>query len=147
MTLLSELEIWKKHPTLDWLEVSSFGRFLIESYDIQMPNGGIKHIIPKPTYGWKMSKNNGNYKCYRFVNKKRNFSKYAHTLICETFHGSRASDKSVVMHLDDNPLNNCINNLKWGTQKENLNTESFIKYCKSRVGKENPHIKGKLLNI
>lgn len=46
----------------------------------------------------------------------------------------------IVMHLDDNPLNNRISNLKWGTQKMNIR-DALIKgrfhQCK-RYGKNNP---------
>lgn len=47
------------------------------------------------------------------------------------------------MHLDDNPANNKPENLKWGTQKENMNAPAFISYCKSRTGENSPVIKAR----
>jgi len=45
------------------------------------------------------------------------------------------------MHLDDNAKNNAPDNIRWATQKENLNTESFLAYCRSRIGEHSPRIK------
>lgn len=44
----------------------------------------------------------------------------------------------IVMHLDDNPLNNIVSNLKWGTHKENRYLA--IVNCKlpRLIGKNNP---------
>lgn len=46
-----------------------------------------------------------------------------------------------VLHLDDNPMNNVYTNLKWGTQKENCNTEhhhlTLSESCKKRTGEKN----------
>lgn len=42
-----------------------------------------------------------------------------HHLIALTFHGSRPFPGAVVRHLDDDPLNNHVSNLRWGTLKEN----------------------------
>lgn len=42
-------------------------------------------------------------------------------------------DGAVVLHLDENGLNNKPENLRWGTQKESLNAPGFIEYCKSRT--------------
>lgn len=42
-----------------------------------------------------------------------------HRLIAKTFLDNY-SEKCLVMHLDNNPANNKINNLKCGTQKENM---------------------------
>lgn len=42
-----------------------------------------------------------------------------HYWILLTFHGPRPFAKAVARHLDGNPLNNCSDNLAWGTQKEN----------------------------
>lgn len=69
-----------------------------------------------------------------------------HRIVCEAWHGLAPSPKSVVIHIDENGLNNKPENLKWGTQKENLNMPKFIEYCKGRVGSLSPTIKHKLKN-
>lgn len=51
-------------------------------------------------------------------------------LICEAFHGP--SNGLYCLHIDENSRNNMPSNLKWGTQKENLNAPGFIEYCKRR---------------
>jgi hypothetical protein len=70
-----------------------------------------------------------------------------HRLVCEAFHGPQPQDKPVVIHIDEDATNNRQENLRWGTQKENLNSPKFIAYCKSRTGKNNPAYKGKLKKI
>jgi hypothetical protein len=47
------------------------------------------------------------------------------------------------MHLDENAANNRADNLRWGTQKENLNAPGFLNYCRSRTGDDSPIIKGR----
>jgi hypothetical protein len=64
-------------------------------------------------------------------------------LIAEAFHGPPPFDDAVVMHLDENAVNNRPENLKWGTQKENLNAEGFLAYCHGRLGEDSPTIKGR----
>ena len=39
-------------------------------------------------------------------------------LVAEAFIGPRPSG-AVIMHLDDDPYNNAVNNLRWGTQRDN----------------------------
>lgn len=136
-------EIWVRSPSIPFLSVSSWGRFLIDPYEIGMPKGGIKKIETKPTLG-VVQKCAGDYKRYLFINKKSQVRKKAHQLIAEAFLGPKPDEKSVVLHLDDNPLNNRVDNLKWGTQKENLNSESFIAYCKSRTGINSTRHKSKM---
>lgn len=41
------------------------------------------------------------------------------------------------MHLDDNPLNNKVSNLKWGTQKDNVR-DAISKGRLKVSGKDNP---------
>lgn len=42
-----------------------------------------------------------------------------HRLVIENFVGPQPFEKAVTRHLDGNPANNSVENLKWGTQKEN----------------------------
>lgn len=65
-----------------------------------------------------------------------------HRLVCEAFHGPAPFERAVVIHIDENALNNRSENLRWGTQKENLNMPKFVEYCKSRTGENSPAIKG-----
>lgn len=55
-----------------------------------------------------------------------------HQLVCEAFHGPKPFDGAVVIHLDENALNNRPENLKWGTQKENLNMPKHRHYLRTR---------------
>lgn len=57
-----------------------------------------------------------------------------HQAVCEAFHGPRPFDGAVVIHLDENGLNNRPENLRWGTQKENLNMPKVKAYHRSRKG-------------
>lgn len=67
-----------------------------------------------------------------------------HRLVCEAFHGPAPKGMEIVIHIDEDATNNKADNLKWGTQKENLNMPKFIEYCKSRTGENSPGTKGKL---
>jgi HNH endonuclease len=66
-----------------------------------------------------------------------------HRLVAEAFLGPPPFDGAVVMHIDENAANNRPSNLRWGSQKENLNAAGFIEYCKSRTGVNSPIVKGR----
>lgn len=111
-----------------------------------MPHGGWRKYTPAPTYGNKRKAcKTARHEYYGFFNKERGNLKI-HRLVCEAFHGPAPFPKAVVIHLDENALNNRPENLKWGTQKENLNMPKFIAYCKSRTGENSPGIKGRAKN-
>lgn len=78
---------------------------------------------------------------YGIVYRRKNYK--VHRLVCEAFHGPAPEGKNIVIHLDEDALNNRPENLKWGTQKENLNMPKFIEYCKGRTGESSPGIKGR----
>lgn len=46
------------------------------------------------------------------------------------------------MHINEDPLDNRPENLRWGTQKENLNAPGFIEYakrvCRTKMRGESP---------
>lgn len=111
-----------------------------------MPYGGWRTYMPAPTYGHKRkASKTARHEYYGLFHKERGNLKI-HRLICEAFHGPAPFPKAVVIHLDEDALNNRPENLKWGTQKENLNMPKFIAYCKSRTGENSPTTKGKAKN-
>lgn len=60
-----------------------------------------------------------------------------HQLVCEAFHGPKPFPEAVVIHLDENAHNNRPGNLKWGTQKENLNMPKFKAWLRSEARNDN----------
>ena len=62
-------------------------------------------------------------------------NKAIHRLVAETFlENDDPENKTVVMHLDNDTMNNHVSNLKWGTQSENLQQAV-------RDGRKNPPLK------
>jgi len=132
-----ESEIWRLIPSLPSCLVSSEGRIMVIPYEKEMPHGGTRQYGGYPHFGvWSKEDQ-------RYVLVYKNKTYRVGRLICEAFHGPAPTTKSVAMHLDENPRNNKSHNLKWGTQKENLNAPGFIRYCCGRTGENNPYIKGR----
>jgi len=67
-----------------------------------------------------------------FDEEKRQRPRKVHQLVREAFHGPKPFPNAVVIHVDESALNNQPENLKWGTQKENLNAPGFIAFCRER---------------
>ena len=61
----------------------------------------------------------GGYYQIHLYNDGRKRSLMSHILVAEHFLPNPGRHE-VVMHLDDDPSNNDVSNLKWGTQKENI---------------------------
>jgi hypothetical protein len=132
-------EAWKPVPTCSGLLASNFGRLMVVPFFSPLPNGGYRTYGGVPLYGtWNKTDER-----YQYLHKGRIFK--VARLVCEAFHGAPTIEKNVCMHLDENSRNNRADNLRWGTQKENLNFPGFIKYCQSRTGENSPSIKGKRL--
>jgi hypothetical protein len=138
-----EKETWKPIPSQPGMMASSWGRVLLPEGIAQTPKGGWRTYTPLPTYGCKRrASKTARHEYYGFFHRKRGNLKI-HRLVCEAFYGPPPFPRAVVIHLDEDALNNRPENLKWGTQKENLNMPKFIAYCKSRTGENSPAIKGK----
>lgn len=136
-------EIWKPVLSKPGLMVSSYGRIKLPESIGVMPNGGIRVYKTKPIYGVVMRSNSTAKHSYMGIVSRKFGTMKIHRLVCEAFHGPPPTKNSVVIHIDENAHNNNANNLRWGTQKENLNCPGFIQYCKSRVGDKNPNVKGR----
>jgi hypothetical protein len=136
------IEYWKPVPSKPGLMASSFGRVKLPDSVAKMPNGGTRKYQPKPTFGTKTKASKIARHEYMGLASWKFGNMKIHRLVCEAFHGPVPFERAVVLHLDENALNNKPENLQWGTQKENLNMPNFIKYCKSRTGENSPSIKG-----
>jgi hypothetical protein len=128
-------EIWKPVPRYPGLLASSEGRLLLQPRYTPMNHGGYRAYLPKPFVGVKRKAQKAaaheyyGFWCREYGNVK------VHQAVCEAFHGPKPFDRAVVIHKDENALNNKPENLKWGTQKENLNAPGFKAYCRSDARK------------
>ena len=136
-------EIWKPVPSKPGVLASSWGRIKLPSRQAMMPNGSMRWYHPKPIYGSKCRASKNARHVYMNVSTRFFGNMKIHKLVCEAFHGPAPEGKPVVLHLDEDATNNRPENLRWGTQKENLNMPGFIDYCKRRTGENSPFIKGR----
>lgn len=127
-------EVWRQIPSLLEYEASSLGRVRRVPYEAPLPHGGTRTYGGVPHY-WQEAKGRR-----IFVFKGRSYK--VHRVVCEAFHGPAPFEGAVVMHLDEDSNNNRPENLKWGTQKENLNAPGFLDYCRARTGENSPGRKG-----
>lgn len=104
-----------------------------------MPNGA------RRMYGGKIHRGVWAKDTRRYIINYKGKTYKVARMVCEAFHGSQPKPypHSVVIHIDENSRNNRASNLKWGSQKENLNGKKFLRYCRGRTGENNPAIKGR----
>jgi hypothetical protein len=121
-------EVWRSTPSLPEYEASNFGRVRRREFWGALPNGGTRKHGGVARAGASCASDPRPVLVFR--GKTYRISK----LICEAFHGPKPFPKAVVMHIDDDVQNNAEDNIKWGTQKENLNTEKYLAYRRSRKG-------------
>lgn len=104
---------------------------------IIIQNGNMKDNIPGWPYyhvsrdGKVYSRKSGNWKLLRggiikgdpavtLSNHGNHLSQRVYRLVALVYLPKPSSTKLVIRHLDDNPLNNHVDNLRWGTQKQNM---------------------------
>ncbi len=136
-------EIWKQVPHKPGIKVSNLGRYWLEPRRCEMPNGGIRQTITAPRLGIKTRASSRARHAYYAVYTKLYGNLKVHRLVCETFHGPPPFRRAVVIHINENSLDNRACNLRWGTQKENLNAPGYIAYCRSRTGNKSAWAKHK----
>lgn len=111
-------EVWLPiHDYEGLYEVSNLGRVK-----------GLKrnHIL-------KHGMNNSGYKMVTLWKNNKGNSQMIHRLVAKTF--LPYSDGLVVNHIDENKLNNCLDNLEWCTQRENVNHGTGIQRRIISLGK------------
>lgn len=100
-----------------------------------MPTGGTRVYGGTPT--------RGQWDGHRYIYVLKGKSYKVARLVCEAFHGPATAGARYCLHRDENSRNNAADNLKWGTQKENLNMPGFLAYCRSRTGENSPTAKAR----
>ena len=117
--IMENMEIWKDVENYEGLyQVSNLGRVRSLERDIYCQNGTFhqhlkeKMLVPVlDRYG------------YQFVGLYKNGKRKkitVHRLVAEAFLPN-LENKPQVNHKDENPLNNCVDNLEWRTSKYNIN--------------------------
>lgn len=109
-----EEEVWKSVPSAPFLEASSFGRIMVEKWrrEKERARGG---------HAWT-----GAWDGKRYIFRLRGKTYKVARVVCEAFHGPAPDDRPLCLHLDENSRNNRPENLRWGTQAENLSAPRFI---------------------
>lgn len=136
-------EVWKPVASEPGVLASSEGRILLPPSHAPLPNGGFRIYAPQPCLGQVARSKKAAKHEYRhvMVRRSRDAGRQAprkvHQLVCEAFHGPKPFEQAVVIHLDENALNNRPENLKWGTQRENMNMPKFKAWLCSPARNDN----------
>lgn len=108
-----------------------------------MPNGVLRRYKTKPRYGHVTAAKRGAQRVYMATSTRKYGNIKIHQAVCEAFHGPKPFEEAVVIHKDECGTNNRADNLKWGSQKENLNAPGFLTYCRGRIGEDSTWYKHK----
>ena len=142
-------EKWMPVPSEPGVLASNMGRVLLPPRYAPLSRGGFRAYMPVPRYGQVSRAHKDAAHEYRIIMVRRDAAaarqspRKVHQLVCEAFHGPKPFPNAVVIHLDEDALNNRAENLKWGTQKENLNMPKFKEYLRNRTGENSPATKGR----
>ena len=68
----------------------------------------------------KLSDRGNGYLNFSYYKDGKRTTLDVHACVAKVFHGDRSSEGLYALHKDGNPLNNNVENLYWGTQKQNM---------------------------
>lgn len=112
----SEEEIWKSHPNIDSIEVSTFGR--VRTLDRVVPCRGNGTRLVKGRV-LKQSNSSIGYLYLGVQIDRKQTKKLVHRLVAQTFITNQDSLPEV-NHKDNDRTNNRVENLEWCTRSYNM---------------------------
>jgi len=139
-----EYEEWRDVPGLPDFMASSWGRVIKKPTLGKTRGVGKRVYTAQPTFGSVVSSHKGAKHKYMSTYYKGVGNLKVHRVVCAAFHGPAPFPRAVVIHINEDAYDNRPSNLKWGTQKENLNAKGFLEYCRSRTGENSPTVKGRV---
>lgn len=104
-------------------EVSNLGRVRSLNYN---KTGKIR--VMKPI---ALVRSHGTYFCAHLCKDKKRYKRSVHRLILSSFDPKGYFKDAVIDHIDSNPSNNRLSNLRWTTQQDNTSTS----HCKEALSK------------
>jgi len=125
-----ETEIWKKHPEIEKLEVSSFGR--VRTLDRVVPRE--KHTLFIKGRVLKQHDIGHGYLQVHFRVDGKHVNKYVHRLVAQTFI-QNPNNWPEVNHKDNDRANNHVDNLEFCTR-------SYNQKYRDKFGVSNTETKG-----
>lgn len=127
-------EVWKPIKDFEgYYEVSNLGRIKALERVVEN-NGGMQKKHERILKAGKENRSNGIYYSVSLCKNKKVYRKLVHRIVAETFIPN-PENKPIVDHIDTNPSNNTVTNLRWVTVKENaLNPLTRIHNSNSKMG-------------
>lgn len=124
-------EIWKDIKDFEGIyQISSFGRVKVLARRVyagknvnHQYNTLKEHIV---------GTGGGKYEYVILRKEGRSYGRLVHRLVAEAFIPN-PNDFSCVNHKDENPRNNCVNNLEWCTYQYNNAYNGRLEKCKSKI--------------
>jgi len=111
---MAEIEIWKAHPDIVGIEVSTLGR--VRTLDRTVPNGNGTRLVKGHVL--KQCDNGSGYLRVRFSINGKQIKRSVHRLVAQTFIPNH-DNLPEVNHLDCDRKNNNVENLEFCTHEEN----------------------------
>lgn len=111
----NEKEIWKSHPDIPGIEVSTFGN--VRTLDKVVSSEKVTRFVKGHVL--KQFSNKGGYLRVSVQGNRKVVKKLVHRLVAQTYI-KNPDNLPEINHKDCNPANNNVDNLEWVTHGENI---------------------------